>query len=220
MKRAAVGYLDEPGPLSGMQGDLGLLLDGAPNLETTANLDAPRLLLRRPSRRRNLSALRQEVLEDFYTFLPEAGESLHLVSNGKFDYWMFVPATLALLGRPAEQLYASTWTMSRSNVLDLFRLLDAGQLQTAAVLTGTYFKRRETAVANTLISGLAERGLRYRAFANHAKVLLLAAPPAYLSIEGSANLTSNPRLEQTVVTNDRDLYQFHRAWFEEMLGAE
>ncbi len=196
-----------------------LLLDDAPRLETTATLDAPRLHLRRPSRRRNLSALRQEALEDFYRALPGPGESLHIVSNGKFDYWMFVPVTLRLLGRPAVELYGSTWTMNRQNVLDLLALLDAGRIGRAAILTGTYFKRRETAVANTLIEGLGARGQRYRAFANHAKVLLLAAPPDWIVVEGSANFTANPRLEQTVVSNDADLYSFHRAWLEEMLGA-
>ena len=49
--------------------------------------------------------------------------------------------------------------------------------------------------------------------------LLVGAPPDWITIEGSANFTANPRLEQTVVSNDADLYAFHRAWLEEMLGA-
>ena len=218
--KTTISYLDEPGPLSGLQSDLGLLLDDAPSIETTATLDGPRLLARRPSHRRNLSALRQEALEDFYRELPAAGESLHIVSNGAFDYFHFLPATLALLGRPAEEVYGSTWTMNRGNVQTLFALLDSKQIGTAAIVTGTYFKRRETAVANALVEGLASRGLRYRAFQNHAKVLLVGAPPDWITIEGSANFTANPRLEQTVVTNDAELYAFHRAWLEEMLGAE
>ncbi len=220
MRRAAIGLLDDAPVVAGLQSDLGLLLDDAPSLETTATLDGPRLLARRPSRRRNLSAIRQEALEDFYRELPATGESIHIVSNGRFDYFHFLPVTLRLLGRPAAEVYGSTWTMNRGNVQTLFALLDSKQIQTAAIVTGTYFKRRETAVANTLLEGLAARGLRYRAFANHSKVLLVAAAPDWITIEGSANFTANPRLEQTVITNDRELYQFHRAWLEEMLGAE
>ena len=191
-------------------------LDDAFSLETTRTLAGPRVLSRRP-RRRNLSALRAEELTAFYTRLPEPGESLHIVSNGRFDYWHFAPVSLALLGRPADALYGSTWTMNRANVTELLDLYDTGKVRTVAIVTGTYFKRRESAVCNTLVSGLLDRKQRYRAFQNHAKVLLLAAPPDYLTIEGSANFTANPRLEQSVVTNDEDLYQFHRAWFEEML---
>ena len=54
---------------------------------------------------------------------------------------------------------------------------------------------------------------------NHAKVLLVsnAASDTYMTCEGSANLTANPRLEQYVFTNDRTLYEFHRTWMEECL---
>ncbi len=208
---------DEPIVLPG-QLPLSLLLDDAPPLESTVTLEEARQLRRRPTRRRLLSAVREEALSDFFTRLPEPGETLHVVSNGRFDYWQFVPVSLALLACPAEALYGSTWTMNRGNVLELLALLDSGRIGRASVLTGTYFKRRETAVATTLTEGLLTRGQRYRAFANHAKVILLAAPPDFLTFEGSANWTANPRLEQTTVTNDRDLYQFHRAWFEEILS--
>lgn len=40
-----------------------------------------------------------------------------------------------------------------------------------------------------------------------------------VTVEGSANLTSHPRLEQHIVTNDRGLYDFHRTWMEEILQA-
>lgn len=163
--------------------------------------------------------MKEEGLENFFTALPEPGESLHIVSNGRFDYWCFVPAVLRLFGRPALSFYGSTWTMNRNNVNDLFRLFDEGRVEQVAILTGTYFKRRESSVANTLIEGLQARGQRYRAFANHTKVILLAAPPDFISIEGSANFTANPRLEQNVIVNDRDLYEFHRGWMEEILGG-
>ena len=39
----------------------------------------------------------------------------------------------------------------------------------------------------------------------------------YIVMEGSANWTANPRLEQFTVTNSRPLYDFHREWMEEML---
>jgi hypothetical protein len=80
--------------------------------------------------------------------------------------------------------------------------------------------RRESAVANTLIEGLRARRQRYVAFQNHTKVMLLAAPPDYLVMEGSANFTANPRLEQTVFSNDRALFDFHRSWMESMLAAD
>jgi hypothetical protein len=105
-------------------------------------------------------------------------------------------------------------------VKELLALFDAGKVRKVAMLTGTYFLRRESAVATTLQEGLRDRGQRFRAFGNHAKVILLAAPPDYLTFEGSANFTANPRLEQNVITNDRDLYEFHASWMERFLPKE
>ncbi|HUX15944.1 MAG TPA: hypothetical protein VMW52_05690, partial [Phycisphaerae bacterium] len=83
-------------------------------------------------------------------------------------------------------------------------------------LTGTYFKRRETATYSLLLEALLARGHRFRAFENHCKILLLANAHkgAWLTVEGSANLNSNPRLEQYVITNDRGLHDWHRAWMD------
>jgi len=188
-------------------------------LETTQTLDDPRVM-RAEHRNRVISAVKRERLESFYTSIPAQGEAVHVVSNGSFDYWLYCPVTLKHLNRPATHFYGSTWTMNRQNVLDLFELFDDGKIQAAAMLTGVYFKRRESAVANTLISGLEDRGQRYMSFRNHAKVMLIASPPDFVVIEGSANFTANPRLEQTVVVNDRALYDFHREWMEEMLSAK
>ncbi len=204
------------GPPSWSPEGFGSLFGDVDEAETPTTLGRTRVIRRRPARR-TLAALQEEELAGFYTEVPAPGESLHIVSNGKFDYWRFVPVTLALLGRPAVELYGSTWTMSRQNVRELLALLDGGQLRSAAVLTGTYFLRRESAVAATLQEGLRARGQRYRAFANHTKVVLISAPPDWIVLEGSANWTANPRLEQNLITNDEGLYRFHREWMERFL---
>lgn len=37
-------------------------------------------------------------------------------------------------------------------------------------------------------------------------------------MEGSANWTANPRTEQNIITNSRDVYEFHKSWLEEMFA--
>jgi hypothetical protein len=51
-------------------------------------------------------------------------------------------------------------------------------------------------------AGLIERGQRFLCFENHTKIMLLAAPPDWLVMEGSANFTANRRLEQNTISND------------------
>jgi len=176
--------------------------------------------LRIAARRRYERIHRRQSLLEIIPEPPAPGEAIHVIGTGRHDFWTFVPQMLDWLGR-TDRLYCSTWTTSRANVTELIELWDTGRIGDLAMLTGIYFKRRETAVYATLLEAIRQRGGRYRAFKNHAKVLLMANPERdiWLSVEGSANLTANPRLEQYVFANIPDLYRFHRDWMEECLTA-
>jgi hypothetical protein len=187
-------------------------------LETTDTIpDAKKLT--REARRQYLAGLQRQHLKDVVEQLPAAGESYHILSNGKYDYWTFVPVLIDMMGGRADLLYGSTWTMNRNNVVDLVRLYDEGRASKIGILTGLYFKRRETAVYTMLVEALQKRGQPYMAFRNHAKVIILSNADYYLTIEGSANFTANPRLEQYILTNERRLFDFHREWMEHMFNA-
>lgn len=200
------------------QGSSAWLFDDARELETDRMI--PARTLRRKARRQMRLAMRRENAAAILTALPEPGETLHIVANGTFDYWHFAPRIIALLGGRVASFYGSTWTMNRDNIADLMRLYDEGAIEQISILTGLYFKRRETANYATLLDGLTDRGQRYKAAKNHTKVMLFAAPESdnYIVCEGSANFTSNPRIEQNAISNDAALYEFHRAWMEELLS--
>jgi hypothetical protein len=193
-------------------------MDDQGTLEDPGTIDNPLMHRRRSRRRRSLAALRQEKLEEFFRELPTRGETIHIVSNGSFDYWNFVPVCLRLLKKPAEEFYGSTWTMSRPNALQLLQLFDDRRIRKITLFSGLYFKRRESAAYATVASGLTDRRQRFLCFENHTKIILLAAGHERIVIEGSANFTANPRVEQNTVTNDADLYDFHRSWMEDHLA--
>lgn len=152
--------------------------------------------------------------------LPDKGWAFHIVANGKYDFWSFVPHIQKLIGSMGLEFYASTWTMSRNNAVEMVKLFDEGKIGTINLLTGLYFKRRETAVYATILHAIRKRNQRYAAFKNHAKVLLLSDGEDYIIVEGSANLTGNPRLEQYIISNQKGLYDFHAGWMMEMLDTK
>jgi|GEM_PF-1211760 len=195
---------------------VGSILEGSDPFEGT--MPSPRAF-RLQAKRRLLNLLAQEQLSESMPQPPAIGESVHIVSNGKYDFATWIPEIIRWIGT-ADSLWVSTWTLSRPNALDIFAMHDGGLIAKGQVhfLTGLYFKRRETATYTMLLDGLLERGGRYKALENHAKVLLVsnASKGAFFTVEGSANLNANPRLEQYVITNDRALWTFHRDWMEEV----
>ncbi|HPP52898.1 MAG TPA: phosphoribosyltransferase [Thermoguttaceae bacterium] len=180
-------------------------------------------VLRKKYRLRFAKMLKEETLAEAVTDPPKPGESIHAVSNGKYDFATWIPQIIDWIDQ-ADCLYCSTWTLSRANADDIFSLHDDGKIASGQLhfLTGLYFKRRETATYNYLLDGLLKRGGRYKAFENHCKVLLIAnaARNAWITVEGSANLNANPRFEQYAIVNDRALFEFHRGWMEEVFASQ
>lgn len=191
--------------------------DSEDELETTRMPEST--MLRRESKIKAIQALRREKAKAILTELPQRGESYHIISNGSFDYFNFCPIIIDYLHGYTEAFYGSTWTMSRYNVNELLGLLDAGKIGRISMMTGIYFKRRESAVYATLLEGLQERHQRFLCFECHAKIMLFNHKNTYIVMEGSANFTANPRLEQNVIIHDKALWQFHKAWMDEMYNA-
>jgi len=54
----------------------------------------------------------------------------------------------------------------------------------------------------------------------HAKVTLLHHAGGFLTITGSANYTTNKRLEAGIITSDSAAYHFHLNWLEYAMGSK
>jgi len=163
--------------------------------------------------------LKNESASKIFDELPAPGESIHIVSNGKFDYFNLVPILIEMAGGKAKSFYFSTWTLSQNNAEKILRLFDDGSVGTMKALTGLYFKQREPQVFNYLYEGFKERNLTMACNENHSKVTLIEINRDFYIIEGSANFTANPRIEQFVVTNHKELYFFHKEWMDEIIGS-
>lgn len=143
--------------------------------------------------------------------LPQPGESIHVVTNARFDLWDWVPAILDLAApRVATEYFASIWVLNRRNAVELFAEYDKGRIQAIGFITGLYFKKRESAVFATLYEGLKTRGQRFKAALNHSKwFTMLLNDGQAITVETSANFTENGNMEQMVYTSDVGLHQFY-----------
>ena len=162
-----------------------------------------------------ISKMKREKMNEVLEKLPQKNETFHIISNGSFDYFNFIPRIIELTGK-IEELYFTTWTMNLKNVKELFQLFDNNSITAITAITGEYLKNREPIVYNTLFDGLKDRQQRIRAINNHAKIILISNKNDYYTIEGSANLTANPRIEQHVISNNKGLMEFHKNWIDKI----
>lgn len=203
------------------------------DLETTEQLARPKVHLHKAEKRRFINGLKQEALTELLPTLPDTDTDVYVIGNGSgaeikhginaqaFDFGTFIPHVVNLMGNRECIVYVSTWTMNRNHGLTFLEMVDDKRIAQMTLITDSYWKRRESAVANEVISGLMARGQRYLAFKNHVKSIAIQAPDGTTCvITGSANLSAQPRCEQYVVTTAPDVYRFFvDEFFEAMFDA-
>jgi hypothetical protein len=180
--------------------------------EHRSNVRKARKEARREARRADLAK--------FVDRLPEKGESLHLIFDGDIDAFDMIPHSLNLATAEAAELHAVSWAISRPCCLELLDMIDTGKLKRAALILDPSFRDKRASIYATALEGLLDRGQRMRTTKTHAKIVLLHWAGQWLTMETSANLNENKRIEQMTVTNDKELYSFHRDWMEAILAAK
>ena len=149
--------------------------------------------------------------------IPTARQATHLIINGRFALWDFVPAVLKLSNRTIKQLYLATLGFSRKNIQELSLLLDEKKIKSVSLLCSHYFKGTSNGIYEFAEEQLAQRGQRFASCRTHAKIVLAQLSNGRtVTIESSANLRSCKNIEQVVVGGDPGLYRFHVAWMEEL----
>lgn len=163
------------------------------------------------------SKLKREAVAEVINEKLEKNVSLHIVSNGRFDYWNIVVRIIEIHNLYKSEFYGSTWTMNHENVTSFFHLMDSQKIQKATMLVGLYFMNREPDVYDTLRNGIQNRGGKIQALDVHSKIVLLSNENDFIVFEGSANFTANPRIEQFVLNNNKELYNFHKGWMDDCI---
>jgi hypothetical protein len=190
------------------------------NLETE-QMVPDNLTLVRESKIETFSALKRKFAIEHLNRIPDPGTSVHIVTNARFDFWDWTPAILKMAEpRYAVEWFGSTWILNRRNAVELLAMYDNRKIRKIGMITGVYFKRRESATFATLCEGLMKRGQKFKAALNHSKWFsMLLSDGTGLTVEGSANFTENGNIENFVYTNDRALFEFHKQWASALLDA-
>ena len=185
---------------------------------TTHKID-PRAIRSR-LKRESAQKMKEKHAEDLIVRLPEEGEAIHVVSAGIFDYWTLIPVIAKLLDEPITQSRFSTWAMTMPVCQQFTAMMDAGELGDCGFLADRSLQRMQGPVYAALATRFNAASMPLRMTNCHAKVALIKTATRSIAMEGSANFTNNPRIEQFCVMNDQSVYDFHFKWMQELFDAD
>lgn len=138
------------------------------------------------------------------------GDSWHVISHGDIDSLSYLAHLIAGVSH-FDHVSVSTWCMARADLDRLAEWVDTGRIDRLDFYVGEIFPNQYGDEYARLLEMCDAFGCRVVVARNHSKVMLMAnaAESYYVVAESSANVNTNPRIEQTALHASRELYDFY-----------
>lgn len=144
-------------------------------------------------------------------------ESIHYIVSGSFVMGDFLEALLVEKNIRVKELLISTLSMSQNNIDSLEFLIKQKYIDNLTLMISNYFYSHEKKL---LIPYIKETLGKYSNFdliviRNHTKIILFNIDNFHVIIYGSGNLRSSNSIEQMVIQENEELYNFYKKFFQE-----
>lgn len=146
------------------------------------------------------------------------GDAWHVISSGDVDALSYLAHLLR--AHRMDHVVLSTWCMARTDVEALATWVADERIAMLDAYVGEIFPSQYAEAHEALTSLCRRIGGRVAVYRNHAKVFLCRSGERAWVIESSANVNTNPRAENTVITADPGLYCAYRDYFDGIRSFE
>jgi len=157
-------------------------------------------------------------LENILDWDLEPGCAYHVISGGDIDSLSFLK--FVLRQQPVKYCILSTWCMALQDIEEIDRYLNIGRIQRLDCYVGEIFKGSYFNEWRRLCDVMERYNGRAAIFRNHSKVITGFGDKFDFVIESSANINTNPRTENTVITASSELAYFYKDFFDGIISFE
>lgn len=141
------------------------------------------------------------------------GHSYHCITGGDVDSLSFLKVILR--HQDLDYLLFSTWCMAAEDIKQIDEWIENGKIKKLDAYVGEIFPSSYV-IEWRMLNEMFERRRcgRIAVFKNHSKIYAGWGNKFAFAIESSANINTNPRTEQGVITIDRGLAEFYKQYFD------
>lgn len=136
----------------------------------------------------------------------QRGEGLHYVTAGLFNLHELV-LELARMFAPVK-LYITTFALKETPARAITLALNEGIITEAHLVLDYLSKTRTPEIITLAKNNFSKVALK----PIHAKVTVIETAAGYITITGSQNYTTNPKLETGAVCLDSNVGEFYKQW--------
>lgn len=202
---------------SGIEFD-NLFLDDEKESEPEETFDKSVQVKRTISRHEMRRVLSELALEKELPWHFEQGVSYHCISFGDVDALTYM--RVVVKQQRIRYALVSTWCMASEDIAEIRSWIENGYIGRVDFYVGEIFKASYYKQYQELISLCKTLGGRVAICRNHAKVMVLLGESFDVAIESSANVNTNPRIEQAIITTDSELAYWYKDFFDGIKSFE
>jgi len=143
------------------------------------------------------------------------GEQIHSIVPGDFIFGDFIEALLTAKKAICDIMYLSTLSMSQNNIDSLANLLENGYIKHLTIMISNYFYSHEKNGLIPYMLNSLDKGNRFDCLVcrNHTKITLMQISNINIVLSGSSNLRSSQSIEQFILQENAELYDFYKQFF-------
>ncbi len=140
------------------------------------------------------------------------GESWHVISRGDIDSLSYLRHILAGVTH-LDHVLMSTWCIAKKDLEEIATWLDAGKIEQFDLYAGEIFPGSYGDEYEQVLKMCETYGCRLVVAKNHSKVTLASQGEYRVVVESSANVNTNPRIEQSAIHCNAELHAFYTEFF-------
>ena len=145
------------------------------------------------------------------------GHSVHVITAGDVDSLSYLKCVLRV--QNLDHCLFSTWCMSAEDILQFDEWLAQGRIKRLDAYVGEIFPTSYK-IEWQMLQELFDRCQcgRIAVFRNHSKIYAGVGDAFAFGIETSANINTNPRTENGCITIGREIYDFYKSYFDDIVS--
>lgn len=167
--------------------------------------------------------LRQTKRDDNFTSLmvdfgglPTENEYFAIKTNGTSDCGSIFSYILKEW-EEINEMYLATWTISKQNIKRIEEAVLTGKLKSLTLVFSSTLKPANPALYASLVGSLKNfENVKLKEINSHAKTFSVTNGKDFITVSGSANWSENPRIENFLILNDKNLFEHHKDWMSEL----
>lgn len=157
----------------------------------------------------------KELINDLGGF-PKSNQYFAIKTNGTSDCGSIFSYALNSW-ESIDEMYLATWTISKQNISRLRLAIESGKLKKLTMVFSSTLKGANPALYASLVGSLKQfENVNLKEINSHAKTFSITNGKDFLTVSGSANWSENPRIENFLLLNDKDLFAHHKDWMSEL----